>query len=583
MNVSRLTILIVSIVLGASYGAEAFGQQPTSPTSISQSRRSVRGGRMTVRQKFDPRFRIEPLVQKLSGRMGDVLTFSFEATSKERPTRIEVIPVALKQLSNGQISFDETLETSDQIQLVSPNRMTLSAGQTVPVEGLIQIPARDAASNGLFGILVRDLGENDLAPTNRNVGAGAQVKFVTQYLVRLEVDVENARTENARRLVLSDVQVESRDGRPHLRARLSNPTGTPFILSASARFYSRYTRERMRPFGLTMPCRANSEGADRYEIMILPHSEIDLVEFVPSAVTSGRYQIDLDLNRGDSTVKHEVIDLVIDANTYPAQTVMIAELDNRLTISPAQIELSQIRGGNRRISLNLRNPTDRAAKIQLNVIPGVDIPGVDQTVAPDASVDQAGDANRPPGAFDANAKDIIVQPSTLTLSPGRSRKVSVTLRSAKSTEPVQLATLDVQTRLDGRPETIKRRLPIAIVRGTGAIASAELSQIRFSDGDDSPRFLVDVANLGNRHLPLIARLVITGQSGTRQEIQGGFSQWLLPGETSAIEFPLPESLAPDTYELRCEVQVAGEVESIRQIIEVGSESEQSAARPASFR
>jgi hypothetical protein len=516
---------------------------------------------ITVQKKYDPRFEIEPLVQKLQGRSGDVMAFSVQATSEAKPTRIEVLPVALKQIITGQVTFDEQAEANDLIQLTSPRIVTLNPDKPEAIEGMISIPSSETASNYIFGVLIRDIGLENEEQESPDDGAALEIKFVTQYLVRIEVAVTNVRTENARGLVLSNTMLESKDGRPFLRTQLRNPTNSPFVLNSAARVYSQYTGERMQPLGLTMPCRQSSEGAERYEIIVLPNSTIELVEFLPSAVSSGRYKIDLDLKQNDSVVKHEVVDLMIDAKDFPAQAVMIAEMDNRISVSPAQVELSQIRGGNRRISLTVKNPTENAAEIEIGVVSGYE-----------ASEENSGDGL--PDGFDADTKDIIVQPAKLTLSPGRSRKISITLRSNQSTTPVQFATLDVRARLDGHAETINKRLPVAIIRDASGTVEAEVKNLRFSK--EGQQFIVDVNSQGNRHLPLVSRLLIAGQSGLRHEIQGGFSRWLLPNRSTTIEFPIKDGLPPDTYELVCELQVNGRIVEERQIVEVGALVPQSA-------
>jgi hypothetical protein len=519
------------------------------------------GKEITVQKRFDPKFQIEPLVQKLQGRSGDVMGFSIQATSVSKSTRIEVLPVALEQISSGQVTFDEQAGATDQIQLTTPKTLSLSPDETQVIEGLINIPSNETASNYIFGVLIRDVGLEDEDATPPENGAALEIQFLTQYLVRIEVEVTNIRAKNGRELVLSNTMMETKDGRPFLRTQLRNPTNGPFVLHSSARVYSQYTGERMQPFGLTMPCRQASEGSERFEIMILPKSTIDLVEFLPSALSTGRYKIDLDLKQGDSVVKHEVADLMIDAKDFPAQAIMIAELDNRISVSPAQVELSQIRGGSRRISLNLKNPTDSAAQIEIEVLAGYEM--IEET--------QSGGSS---DAFDADPKDLIVQPTKLTLSPGRSRKVSVTLRSNQSTTPEQFATLDIRAQLDGHAEAINKRLPVAIIREQSGKVDAQLKNLRFSK--EGQRFIVDVSTLGSRHLPLVSRLLITGQSGLRQEIQGGFSRWLMPNRTTTVEFPIRDGLPPDTYEIVCELQVNGRIVEERQIVEVGELVPQSA-------
>jgi hypothetical protein len=519
------------------------------------------GREITVQKRFDPKFQIEPLVQKLSGRSGDVMGFSIQATSVSKSTRIEVLPVALEQISSGQVTFDEQAGATDLIQVTTPKTLLLSPDETQVIEGLINIPSNETASNYIFGVLIRDIGLEDEDASPPENGAALEIQFLTQYLVRIEVEVTNIRAKNARELVLSNTMMETKDGRPFLRTQLRNPTNGPFVLHSSARVYSQYTGERMQPFGLTMPCRQASEGSERFEIMILPKSTIDLVEFLPSALSTGRYKIDLDLKQGDSVVKHEVADLMIDAKDFPAQAIMIAELDNRISVSPAQVELSQIRGGSRRISLNLKNPTDSAAQIEIGVLAGYE--AIEETQS-DGSSD----------VFDADPKDLIVQPTKLTLSPGRSRKISVTLRSTQSTTPEQFATLDIRAQLDGHAEAINKRLPVAIIREQSGKIDAQLKNLRFSK--EGQRFIVDVSTLGSRHLPLVSRLLITGQSGLRQEIQGGFSRWLLPNRTTTVDFPLRDGLPPDTYEIVCELQVNGRIVEERQIVEVGELVPQSA-------
>ena len=127
-------------------------------------------------------------------------------------------------------------------------------------------------------------------------------------------------------------------------------------------------------------------------------------------------------------------------------------------------------------------------------------------------------------------------------------------------------------------DTIGKHLPVAIVRDSKGEQAADLENLRLVPGNPTDRFVADVINQGNHHVPLIARLVITGQSGTQQEIQSGFSRWLMPGETGIVEFPIRDLLTPDTYELNCELQVAGQIKSMKQVVEIGTANDQSASR-----
>ncbi|MFO1064412.1 MAG: hypothetical protein U0892_11165 [Pirellulales bacterium] len=522
LSALALTLFFV-LNAGVAWAQPVTGRTPADPPP--------RKGRMVnVQETFEPTFRIEPLSQKLTGRIGDEIAFKFTLEAADRAANVEVVPMGLRQEMTGLILHDESSLQAEAIRLVTPRNMRLQSNQPVAIEGFVRIPRGEAKFHS-FGILVKDIGDAaNLTPTNedgkRKTQAG--VRFITQYVLRLDVSVENARGEGERELEIESVRMTPFEGRPRLQAIVRNPTDTTFEFELKAKMRSSPSDRSMKPLHLVMPVRASMENDERYVGRLLPKSRVRMEELLPEAIPGGSYEVEVEMFVRGHSVHRKSFKINVDAKDYPAQEVLIAQLGESLQVSPAQLELSQLRGGNRRVSLLLKNTGSDTKTITLEAL---DAEGFEMST-------------------------VVVQPKEVTISPGGSRKVSVLLQFQKEPDSAaKYGKLFIGSRSDKKDFQETRELPLAVLFKKGPPADVTMSGFAVVSVDNYTAIHAKVTNNGNGHVPLDARLTIIGENGRSEQVLGGFGRWLMPGKTDRLEFRLDHPLTPDKYTFRCELKV----------------------------
>jgi hypothetical protein len=565
MCVSRLSIhrivLAVFVSVAGPYVSVASGQSSPSGQSgqasqsgaagNSQAAKSQTGNpkpnarqRVTVQETFDPTFKIEPLTQRISGRGGEVVAFKFMIESANQPADIEVVPVGLRQDLSGLILNDDSAEVADLVRLVTPAKMTLEPNKSSWVEGVVQIPKGDDQFHTI-GLLIRDMGKAPgLKPgvdENGQPITQAAVRFMTQYIVRLDLVVEGVRGDSAAKAVIDDLSIVPSRGRPKLQLIVANPTGTTFEFELKARLRSSPSDRSFTPLRLVVPIRASIETDERYTARILPKCRLRMEEWLPEAIPSGRYEADLELAVDGRVVSRRTIPVDVDSEDFPAQEVLIAQAADGLQVSPAQIELSQTRGGTRRLTMLLKNSGKQAKTIDLRAVTASDLelPGVQ------------------------------VQPSQVSLPAGASRKVVVTMRGrGDTTQPVDYGQMVVECRSQEKEFVETKRLPLAIIYRPIGSTQISVDPVVWDDGGRYPRFRTQVRNEGDKHLPMDARLSISSSNGLRTVLYGGFGKWLMPGSKGELEFRVESTLPPGDYLLKFELQTGGEPATMEQSFRV---------------
>ncbi|MBU6176102.1 MAG: hypothetical protein KGQ60_20030, partial [Planctomycetes bacterium] len=198
---------------------------------------------------------------------------------------VEISPIGLRQELTGLILHDPDGNQADMVRLVSPTTMKLSANTTSKIEGVVRVPSGDAKYLSL-GIIVRDIGKQDgpLSPRDNPNKTQAAIRFLTQYVLRIDLEIEGARGEEANRLIVDQIRLVPFEGRPLLQAMIMNPTDTTFELEARARIRSTPQDRSNRPVRLAMPVRSNVQDESRYLGRILPKSRIRMEELLPEAI-----------------------------------------------------------------------------------------------------------------------------------------------------------------------------------------------------------------------------------------------------------------------------------------------------------
>ncbi|HBE66990.1 MAG TPA: hypothetical protein DDW52_02470, partial [Planctomycetaceae bacterium] len=406
----------------------------SSLSSISSAQRQV-----TVTQTFEPAFRIEPLVHRLEGRRGDVLQFQFRVETKNKDADIEVGLVGLRQERSGQILHDESAVDESVVQLLTPGRYQIKRDKPHIIEGVVKIPSGDAQFYS-YGVLVKDFGKkrdrSSSFDADGNEQTQAGITFITQYVLRLDVEVNGARGQRSESLIIENGQLAVANGLPGVSALIRNPTDSAFEFELKTQIKRSPSDRSFKPLRMVMPVRQSMETEERYVARILPRSTIRMQEIVPQPLMSGDYSMEVSILADGRTRKKKSFTINANAADFPAQQSMIKYVGGDVYVSPARVELSQLRGGQRRMSLELTNNSEKTQDIRLQALNerGTPIPGLS------------------------------VSPSELSLAPGRSRRLSVSLRRTREfTAPVVYGDLAITSQSVGDELQQTGGLPIAVL------------------------------------------------------------------------------------------------------------------------
>lgn len=518
---------LIGLILNCWGLSFAFAQAQKSTPTAKTGGRSNR--EISVTETFEPAFTIEPLAVRMSGRPSEVLPFEFIIESDNRPASIEVRPIGLRQEYSGQILHDAKSPSTDHIRLLSPTEVKLTPNSPTKIEGVIRVPHSDARYHS-FGILVRDIGASAKNEAGLNADGStktqANIQFITQYVLRIDLDIQGVRSESVSHLNFSSIQLLPFEGRPKLQLMVENPSDATFEFELRSRLRSSPSDRSFKSLRMVMPVRSSMETEERYIGRILGKSIIYMEELLPEAIASGSYEVDLELLSDNRIQNKATLPITVDAQDFPAQEVLIAQVGQSTQISPAQVELSQQRGGNRRVTVLVKNLGKETNSITLKALGanGLDLPGV------------------------------MIQPDSFSLAPAGSRKVTVSLRSQDpSSESALYGELLVQSRTSNKDFQESRGIPVAVLFKKTSPATAALSPLQWDATGRYPGFRTLIKNTSQTHLPLNARLSIVDETGRRISIPAGFGRWLMPGASSKLEFRLDRVLPPGTYQLRCDV------------------------------
>jgi hypothetical protein len=538
-NCRRTASILFALLMVWDWGvtSEASAQESKSKTTrpvAAKSTTNQANREIAVTESFSPTFAIEPLSHRLSGRENEVLPFAFKIEPKNKDAEVEVSTIGLRQELTGQILYEENSGQADLVQLLTPNKFTAKANVATTIEGVVKIP-RGTGKYHSIGIMVKDIGKGPELPTRTNPdgtpATTAGVRFVTQYLLRLDLVSESARGDSGNKLTVESVKMVPFEGRPRLQAIIANPSGSPFEFEVRARIRKSPSDRSSKPLRLVMPAKVSVQDESRYNSRILSESRIRMEELLPEAIAAGRYYVDFELSVDGQIVHRKTESIQVNAADFPAQEVLIAQVGESLQVSPAQLELSQLRGGTRRATIQLTNNGQDAKTIHLKAMTS---DGLENS-------------------------SVMMQPTEVQLAPGSNRKVSLTLRSQPTGDKIaDYGSIQVESKSDKQDFTASHTLPLAILLKKLEPTKITLSPLVWDPVAEYPGFNTTVQNLGTTHLPLQARLTIFDSKGRPTVIPSGFGKWLMPGKSSKLEFRLEGTLPPDEYVLRCELQQDGE-------------------------
>jgi mRNA-degrading endonuclease toxin of MazEF toxin-antitoxin module len=483
-----------------------------------------------VEAAFRPSFELKPLVQRYEAPPGKVIDFAFDARALGGSTRLQIQPVGLIQNEDGQIEPDEDATPSG-LRMLSPAAMDLKASRPGQIRGRLTVPTSGAFH--AFGLLVTDLGpppDEGRGKDPEQVSIG--VKFVTRYLLRIEVVARGVRDDSALKLQVDEGGLTDMGGLAHAGLLVTNPTNTQFEFQAEGRLY-RVGGSALGPsFKLAMPCRNNQNDRHRYHSRLLGHSKVRVRAAVPEPVLPGEYELEVTLKVDGRSISTRRFPVTVTPDMFPAQAAVVASIVQGVSVSPTHLELSLRPRGNRLMAVKIANTTDRP---------------VDVFVQPRAA---SGTDGPPPWA--------VVRPDRFQLSAGMTRNVLVTLTNGERFTEHQYARLQVQVSPTDGGAGGQRELPMALITRTETPVKLSLGSVTWDPTPRSWGFEIPVVNEGRIHVPLNGTIKLTDSFGRSVELKGGFDRWLMPGEAGKIRFPFLRPLPPGPYTVQASVVTGGE-------------------------
>ncbi|MFG0268046.1 MAG: hypothetical protein ACF8AM_23260 [Rhodopirellula sp. JB055] len=492
------------------------------------------GRRVSIEQRVEQAFRIEPVVQRFKGRRGEVIPFSFTVTSTGKTMQIDVSPIQLRQEESGIILHDEHSPPMEGVKFTTPTRFTLNAGETVELKGKVTIPL--AKTNYLsFGLLVRDEGMVD-EPTDADAAGGqtrAAIRYVTQYVLRVDVETGLTNLSSIEQMEIEDAQVVSHEGMPYIRAYVKNPSNFALECRVRAELSHKDSSDASNsrssdPVALFMPSRANLDDDEKYLVRMMPNARLRLEAPLETSLIDGQYDLNLMVSNGRRTMLERTFPQTLLVNSFRALDTRIANLGPGVTLEPAQIELGRVEGTQRMVTLKVKNNSDDDQLIHL----------------------------LPRDHLGEPMSRLMLSSTQFELAAGRSKTIRALLRGV-SKETSQWGTLDIirrnlQTLSDVESAT---SLPLELVhkqRPQLTVAAGPLQWATLTDGN---AFVIEVANEGDGYAPIHGELLLGQDDGSRpHRLLDGFGRWLAPGQKRELQFHLPAEIEAGRYQIRLTVR-----------------------------
>ena len=511
------------------------GAQP----AISQQQDDNQPVPKSVKSAFRPAYTATPTVNRIEARRGQTVPFKFTIEPLLDNVKASLRPVALKQDLNGAIMADLESPPPEALRISGKSDIQLSNGESTLIEGSIRVPTNQSPFHS-FGILIRD--EPRAALDEKVDGSRYGVDFVTQYILRCDVDVSNGRIDGAKQLLLESVEFVEFNGLPVARVVVANPTEMAVEFEMDCRFKTSKAGRGARFVKLVVPVQAGLNEPAKWQTRVLPNSRIEMMAPWPKSVFTGDKELEVRLRVKGRTLKTEVAKLRIERGQFPAQETFVIELAPRVTASPSQLALGAVKPLSRYSKMSIRNDSDQVVLAKLSM----------------ESTEQAW---------------VSVAPAELQIQPGTKRNVVVKLVTLKNPELNRLSQLLIQTSNSDGQEIGSQKLPVAFF-GSGK------SELKLQVADpivvatDSSQSIVNVPmrkiglktnqtpkpNSGRLSSVLTIGLPVTNQSDfpvplnllleTRDfannpiQRKSGFGKWILPGESRTLKFKLSQHSFP---------------------------------------
>lgn len=512
MKLIRSASLVASFVVASLLVQNPLRAQQADADAAPQSSATQP---ITFTDSVERSFNIEPVVHRFKGRRGETIPFSFQITSTGKPLNLSVMLVSLRQEESGIIMHDVHTPPPQQIRFNTETNFSLAPGQSRTLSGEISVPI--SKTNYLsYGVLVRDQGSvNELTNQSSpdNTTTRASVKFVTQYLLRVDLETRGAEFGELGRIKLVEGIVRAENGLPIAETYLENPTDMALECTVRGEIVSP-NLSRPKPFYLGLESRAGLAGNERYLIRLMPHSRVRLSAPIADMLLPGKQEFKLEVMFQQRRLLEQSFEFEVSPGQFPALETQTAHLANRLAVEPAQIELGHTRGARRTLAMRLMNNSD-----------------IEQTLVLE------------PRDLQGNVIDSIkLSSDSVTLSPGRYRNVRVTLDSSETSA----AAFGVVAVLSQADQTLQSagEIPIALLFAEPPPPQINLTPMQAIPTDNGIGFRVSVRNDGLGYVPIDAELRISSLNGGNIALRDGFGKWLSPGKSRELDFfprrPLPD-------------------------------------------
>ncbi|MFK8113656.1 MAG: hypothetical protein AB8B91_15750 [Rubripirellula sp.] len=494
--------------------------------------------RVTLTQTVEPSFHIEPIVHRFNARRGTTIPFRFEIKSTGKAMNVTAIPVKLRQEATGIILHDTKGLAPEEITFTSPAQFELAPGESKYIEGTLTVPL--AKSNFLsFGVLVRDNGQASAdAPQGDNPSQiKAGVRFVTQYVLRIDVETGVKDLSQMDHLVFEHGQVLNERGMPVAKTYLTNPTDFAFECAVRGTIRSSST-SRPKPFRMTLPSRVSLEGDERYLVRIMPKSRIVLSANVDSLLFPGKQTLLLEVTNGRRALVDQSFAVNVRPGDFPALETRLAYLDRELSVEPAQIEVGKISTSKRTCNLTFTNNSTNSKSVQIEL------------------KDLQGNA----------LSGIRLSSSDVEVKPGRTKTVRASVQSSQASDQATYGV--VQLKIQSGETATTRELPLAALFASPPSPSVRVGELESVEKAGHTSFRLLVTNEGEGYAPVHADLQIAKETGHALLLADGFGRWLKPGESRELAFMPRESLPAGSYQVSLNLQTSPEQEPVTQTLNI---------------
>ncbi|WP_068263461.1 hypothetical protein [Rubripirellula obstinata] len=496
--------------------------------------------RVTLTQTVEPSFHIEPIVHRFAARRGTTIPFRFEIRSTGKAMNVSVLPVKLRQEMSGIILHDATGEAPDEIKFTSPTEFKLAPGETTFIEGEVTVPL--AKSNYLsFGVLVRDNGQRSADDNTDNNGQriGAAVRFVTQYVLRIDIETGVKDLSQMNQLAFESGLIDSQAGMPVAEAVLVNPTEFAFECNVRGSVESA-SSSRPRPFRLSMSSRSSLNDEKKYIVRIMPHSKVRVSAPVEETLFPGNQTFKVEVTNGRRAMAEQTYPVSVAGGDFPALEVSHAYLDQELSVGPAQIEVGDSDSAKRSCNLRFSNNSEKQKMVKAELI---DLDG--QPI-----------------------EGIRLSSSEFEVKPGRTKTIRASVSTRSKSETTKFGTVRLSISDSEQGATLIKELPLALVVGGRPAESIEMGELQSLVEGDMTSFRLSVTNNGHGYVPIHGQLQVASGKEQAIELADGYGRWLRPGETRELAFQPRKPLPAGKYQLKLHVETTEGAEPFDQTLVV---------------